>query len=102
MFVPPSVGTGVAPTPRLLERLLPCAWGGGFTQPSQGLRPALRPWTHHVARPLALRADAPGALPAPRGAMCSAVSLGGAVGGGSHSGAGYHPGFPNPSIITSS
>ena len=63
MFVPPSAGTGVAPTPRLLERLLPCAWVGA--QPSQGLRPALRPWTHHADRPLALRADAPGALPAP-------------------------------------
>ena len=40
MFVPPSVGTGVAPTPRLLERLLPCAWGGGvhpaLTGPAPG------------------------------------------------------------------
>ena len=47
MFVPPSVGTGVAPTPRLLKRLLLCAWGGGGAQPSQGLHPVLRPWTHH-------------------------------------------------------
>ena len=33
MFVPPSVGTGVAPTPRLLKRLLLCAWGGGAPSP---------------------------------------------------------------------